>query len=146
MKHKSPLLFLIAVLFLGGCVSGPGPRQVLSESLTAGDKSTIINAVIKHDYKRVPEIKWTNPDTGNHYQIYPRWRNKHHYIFALHAVVNGRSTVGGQLIQGYGHVIWQNDKTWIVSPEFSDIQMLRGQGKRKRNYRRRHRFYFNMTN
>jgi len=145
MKRLSPI-FLTTVLFLGGCACIPGPRQVLSESLTAGDKSTIIQAVIKHDYKRVPEIKWTNPDTGNHYQIYPRWRNKHHYIFALHAVVDKRSTACGQLIQGYGHVIWQNDKTWIVSPEFSDIQMLNGQGKRKRVYRRRHRFYFSATN
>lgn len=132
-------VFLAAVLFLGGCAS-MGPRQVLSESLTTEDKSKIIDVVRKHGYDRVQETSWTNFQTGNRYTMYPRWRNDTHHVFALHAVVGGKSTTGGKLIQGYGHV-FQDKGLWMVADQFSDIQMLSGQEKR---VRRRGYFYLNV--
>jgi hypothetical protein len=138
-------VFLAAVLFLGGCASNP--LQVLSESLTIEDKVEIIDSVRKHGYARVQETSWTNFQTGNRYTMYPRWRNDTHHVFALHAVVSGKSTTGGKLIQGYGHVFQSSQGLWTVSEQFSDIQMLNGpvfHGKSKKRVRH-NRFYFSYT-
>jgi len=136
---KRLILPLIAIVFLSGCASSP--RQVLSESLTPNDKVEIIDVVRKHGYDRAEETSWTNFETGNRYTMYPRWRDDGHHIFALHAVVDGKSTTGGKLIQGYGHVFQSPQGLWTVSDNFSDIQMLNGQDKR---VRRRGFFYLNV--
>lgn len=133
------ILPLIAIVFLSGCAISP--RQALSESLNSEDRAEIVNAVRGHGYDRARATSWTNSHTGNSYTMYPRWRNDDHYIFALHAVVDGKSTTGGKLIQGYGHVFQSPQGLWTVSDQFSDIQMLNGQKKR---VRRRNFFYLNV--
>ena len=119
------ILAAILVAVLTGC-AGLDRRDIIPASLTPYDIEQIVNVIRKHNYTRARGTTWTNPYTGNIYTIFPRWRDRDHHMFQLHAVVDGFSVDdNGRLLQAYGHAFQSpNGIDWTVDASFSDINML----------------------
>jgi hypothetical protein len=126
MKRLIRPLVLILSLALIGC-AGLDRRDIIASALTPYDIEQIVRTIKDHSYLRARGTSWTNPQTGNQYTVFPRWHDRDHHIFELHAVVGGYSVDDrGKLLQAYGHAYQSaNGIHWTVDSNFSDINAWR---------------------